>query len=126
MKRFALFLLFLSVVLGGFADNYYVDPFPKSKMPATLVFERSGSYTATITGVVKRIIQFGDTAVVLSNFTDAQNNNFAHLKLFTIDKQADRYLSTNGISDADNSTNNVYRKISDIARTSDGKLVACN
>ena len=126
MKRFALFLLFLSVILSGFADNYYVDPFPKSKMPATLVFEGSGSYTGTITGVVKRIIQFGDTTVVLSNFADAQNKNFAHLKLFTIDKQADRYLSTNGISDADNSTNNVYRKISDIARTSDGKLVACN
>lgn len=66
MKRFVLFLLFLSVILSGFADNYYVDPFPKSKMPATLKFEQVATYENTINGKIKRAIQFGDTTVVLT------------------------------------------------------------
>ncbi len=131
MKRFTLFLLFLLVGFVVFANKYYVDPFPKSKMPEVLVFEQVASYETSISGKIKRAIQFGDTTVVLTQSEKVVDESgkvyeaFTELRRFTVSTGVASYLDVTAVNQASD-LNNLYFKISDICRTQDGALVACN
>lgn len=75
-----------------------------------------------ITGTVKRVLQRGDSAVVLTD-----NNGTPALYLInTASKELVKTISTEGLIDGSDLGQGFFSKLADIAFTADGKLVGCN
>ncbi len=75
-----------------------------------------------IQGTVKRVLQRGDSAVVLTD-----NNGVPGLYLVnTGTKQLMKSISTEGLITGENAGTGFYSQLADIAFTADGKLVGCN
>ena len=104
--------------------------YPDPKQPSYLRLADEFNFTADqgvsysgIEGTVKRVLQRGDSAVVLTD-----NNGTPGLYLInTASKTLVKTISTEGLVKADESGDaGFYSQLSDIAFTADGKLVGCN
>ncbi len=84
-------------------------------------FQKGVATTHEIEGTIKRTIPMGDSTIVLSHTTD----KLAHLYLINHLTNAVTPISTTGITAATNNAKE-YLALSDIALTSDGKLIGCN
>ena len=96
MKKFTLFLAALMVSMVSFAD------------------------AVTMKGIVKRALQLGEGVVVLTHETDGTPH------IYNIVGDAITEVSQEGVVARDPNNAGDYLSISDIAVTTDGKLVACN
>ncbi len=91
------------------------------KLAAAYDLEKKGEQSFLIEGTIKRTIGLGDSTIVLSHTED----KVAHLYLIDHLTGNISTISTKGIV-ADTENAGEYLALSDIAYTSDGKLVGCN
>ncbi len=91
------------------------------KLAAAYDLEKKGEQSFLIEGKIKRTIGLGDSTIVLSHTED----KVAHLYLIDHLTGNISTISTKGIV-ADTENAGEYLALSDIAYTSDGKLIACN
>ncbi len=91
------------------------------KLAAAYDMEKKGEQSFLIEGKIKRTIGMGDSTIVLSHTED----KVAHLYLIDHLTGNISTISTKGIV-ADTENAGEYLALSDIAYTSDGKLVGCN
>ncbi len=99
----------------------YIDQAPGAVLGSRYVFENKGEKALAIEGTIKRTIGVGDSTIVLSHTED----KVAHLYLIDHLTGAVSAISTEGIV-ADTENAGEYLALSDIAYTSDAKLVGCN
>ncbi len=92
------------------------------KLAAAYDMEKKGEQSFLIEGTIKRTIGLGDSTIVLSHTAD----KVAHLYLVDHLTGNISTLSTKGIIAPDANNAGDYLGLSDIAYTSDGKLVGCN
>ena len=112
------------------APEVVYEDYPNPVQPAYLglpsVFEMKKdtvyNYAKNIKGTIKRMIQSGDSTILLSH--DSLNN--AHIYLVKQSLRTIDTISTNGIIPCDPDNLGDYLALSDIALTCDGKLVGVN
>ncbi len=107
-------------------DNIVYEDYPDQalegiKLAAAYDMEYKGEQAFLIEGKVKRTIGIGDSTIVLSHTED----KVAHLYLIDHLTGNISTISTKGIV-ADTENAGEYLALSDIAYTSDGKLIGCN
>ena len=100
-----------------------VQPDYVQGVPATINFAQEAPASLNgVSGDVVRVLQAGDTTVILTRNTD----NAPGLFLVNNKDKSVKSISTKGIPELDAANPGYLAKISDIALTADGKLVACN
>ncbi len=101
--------------------------------PISMQWNWNAVLTDKITGVIRRTLQYGDNIIILTH--EATTARTPHIYAInqrkinadgTLQEGAVTELSTTGVTSRDNANAGDYLSISDIALTSDGKLVACN
>ncbi len=92
------------------------------KLAAAYDMEKKGEQAFLIEGTIKRTIGIGDSTIVLSHTPDS----IAHLYLIDHLTGNISTISTNGILPIDKENVGEHFELSDIAYTSDGKLIGIN